>query len=147
MYPITYGSHLVSLVFGGVFERFPGLKWAFVEGGFCWVGPLLWRMDRYWSECRAELPWLTRAPSEVVREHVRFTSQPLEEPQGRDQLAAALEWADAAHLLMFSSDYPHWDFDDPAFVERHVPKALHDAVFRTNALEFYGLPATRPAVP
>lgn len=143
LYPITYASHLVSLVFGGVFERFPGLKWVFVEGGFCWVGPLLWRMDRYWSECRAELPWLNRAPSEVVRDHVRFTSQPIEEPTERHQLADALAWADAEHLLMFSSDYPHWDFDDPSFVVRQLPKALHDSVFRDTALDFYGLPAQR----
>ena len=145
LYPITYASHLVSLIFGGVFDRFPGLKWVFVEGGFCWVGPLLWRMDRYWSECRAELPELKRAPSEVVRSHVRFTSQPLEEPAERGTLAKALEWADAEHLLMFSSDYPHWDYDDPSFVVRQLPETLHDAVFRDTALDFYRLPARRPS--
>jgi predicted TIM-barrel fold metal-dependent hydrolase len=147
LYPITYASHLVSLVFGGVFERFPGLKWVFVEGGFCWVGPLLWRMDRYWNECRAELPWLKRAPSEVVRAHVRFTSQPLEETPEPAQLANALEWADAEHLLMYSSDYPHWDFDDAKFVLRQLPNVLHESVFRTNALDFYGLPPVRSVTP
>jgi uncharacterized protein len=143
LYPVTYGAHLVSLVYGGVFERFPDLKYAFVEGGFCWVGPLLWRMDRYWSELRSELPQLKRPPSEYVRDNVRFTSQPIEEPAEKGQLARALDWADAEKLLMYSSDYPHWDFDDPDYVVKHIPAALKDRVLFQNALEFYGMPPER----
>jgi uncharacterized protein len=143
LYPLTYGAHLVSLVFGGVFERFPNLRWAFIEGGFCWVGPLLERMDRRWEELRSELPWLKRRPSDYVRDHVRFSSQPIEEPADKRQLAAALDYARASELLMFSSDYPHWDFDDPDFVVRQLPRELHDAVLRDNALAFYRLPDVR----
>jgi predicted TIM-barrel fold metal-dependent hydrolase len=140
LYPLTYGAHLASLIFGGTFERFPELKYVFVEGGFCWVGPLLWRLDRQWEHLRSELPWVRRSPSEYVRDHVRFTSQPIEEPAEGGALERALEWADAEHLLMFSSDYPHWDFDDPAFVTRRLPRAIRDRVLCANALEFYGLP-------
>jgi predicted TIM-barrel fold metal-dependent hydrolase len=103
-------------------------------------------MDRHWEELRDELPWVTRRPSDYVRDNVRFSSQPIEEPAEKAQLAAALETAQASRLLMYSSDYPHWDFDDPAFVLRQIPRALHDRVLRDNALEFYRLPEIRSGV-
>jgi uncharacterized protein len=143
LYPTSYAAHLVSLVFNGVFERYPGLKFAFIEGGFAWVGPLLWRMDRYWAEFRDELSMVKRPPSEYVRDHVRFTSQPIEEPADKKDLANALDWARASELLLFATDYPHWDFDDPSFVMRQVPKGAGDRVFAENAIEFYDLPVMR----
>jgi predicted TIM-barrel fold metal-dependent hydrolase len=52
-----------------------------------------------------------------------------------------LKMMDAEHLLMFSSDYPHWDFDSPAQAFPKLPKQLHDRIFRNIAAEFYGLHA------
>jgi uncharacterized protein len=143
LYPMSYAAHFVSLIFNGVFERFPRLKYVFIEGGFSWVGPLLWRMDRYWEAFREELPEVKRRPSEYVFEHVRFTSQPIEEPSDKAQLANALDWAHAEKLLMFATDYPHWDFDDPGFVTRQLPASVRERVLSLNALEFYDLPSIR----
>jgi predicted TIM-barrel fold metal-dependent hydrolase len=47
---------------------------------------------------------------------------------------------DAEHLLMFASDYPHWDFDSPTQAFPKLPAALHERIFSENAREFYGLP-------
>ena len=46
---------------------------------------------------------------------------------------------DAEHLLMFASDYPHWDFDSPTHAFPKLPQKLHDRIFFENAREFYGL--------
>ncbi|WP_275691379.1 amidohydrolase family protein [Pseudonocardia broussonetiae] len=43
-----------------------------------------------------------------------------------------------ADVLMFSTDYPHWDFDDPhrAFRTR-VPADLHRRIMHDNASAQY----------
>jgi predicted TIM-barrel fold metal-dependent hydrolase len=40
---------------------------------------------------------------------------------------------------MFSSDYPHWDFDSPTHAFPRLPDRLHDRIFSANARAFYGL--------
>ena len=55
------------------------------------------------------------------------------------QLLASLEMLDAEHLLMFASDYPHWDFDSPTHAFPKLPAALHERIFSTNARTFYRL--------
>jgi len=145
LYSLLYATHLTSLIFEGVFEKFPALRVVFAEGGFSWIAPLLWRLDNLWTRLRAEIPLVKRRPSEYVRDHVRFTSQPIEEPSDPRHLRRVLEWVDAAHLLMFSTDYPHWDFDDPARVARQFPVEMRERVLRDNALDLYNLPPARRA--
>jgi len=132
-------AHLVSLLCHGVFERLPGLKVILLEGGVAWLPGILWRLDTNWRALRGEVPWLDRKPSEVAREHVRFTTQPLEHTDGRDALLfELLEAAGAPDTLLFASDYPHWDFDDPGNMLRRLPAAWHDAVLHDNAAALYG---------
>jgi predicted TIM-barrel fold metal-dependent hydrolase len=138
LYPITYAAHVTSLICGGTFDRFPELTYVFVEGGFSWILPLLWRLEHNWDELHDEVP-ARRRPIEYLREHMRFTSQPIEEPE-RSAFLRVLEWADAGSLLLFSSDYPHWDFDDPHQIRQRIPNNLRRRVFRDNAIDVYGLP-------
>jgi predicted TIM-barrel fold metal-dependent hydrolase len=120
-YPQSFQSQMISLVFEGVFERFPDLKVVLQEGGFAWMTWLMWRMDSAWERFRDEVPHLERAPSEIVREHFWFTTQPIEEPEKPHQFAQL--WDDLAMptKALFASDYPHWDFDDP---DQALPSSL-----------------------
>jgi uncharacterized protein len=130
---------VASLVFEGVFERFPGLKVVLIEGGFAWAPALCWRMDKAWQRLRSETPHVKRPPSEYVREHVWFTTQPIEEPEHPEHLADIMEWV-GWDRLMFSTDYPHWDFDDPQQVFRFkVADDKKAMVLRDNAKALYGL--------
>jgi len=132
-------SSLVSMIFEGVFDEFPNLKLVLVEGGFGWLPPLMWRMDREWERMRKEVPHVKRPPSEYVRENVWVTSQPIEEPENNRHLYDVLRWM-GADRLMFSTDYPHWDFDHPDFVFK-VPLSPTEkaAIMRENAVSLYGL--------
>jgi uncharacterized protein len=134
----TMQAVLTSLVVEGVFEELPDLRVLMVEGGFAWVPALCWRLDAQWKRFREEVPHLKLEPSEYVRRNVWFTTQPIEEPERQRDLADVIGWIGVDRLL-FSTDYPHWDFDHPQQVFRGVLDARERAqVFRDNAKAFYG---------
>ncbi len=136
----TFIAHLISLVTEGVFIKFPTLKFVLIEGGVSWLPPILWRLDKNWKALRQTTPWLDRLPSEIVREHVALTTQPLEEPAQPHHLQLMLDMFDAGRMLMFSSDFPHWDGDAPDFVGRAFRGELLRRVMSETARELYRLP-------
>jgi uncharacterized protein len=134
----VFQANLISLVCHGVFERFPDLKVVVTEGGIGWIPDVLWRLDKNVRGLRDEVPWVRRLPSEYVFDHVRFTSQPLPEPKRREHLHVLCEIARADRTLMFSSDYPHWDFDSPRHALTALPSEIRQRVRVDNAVETYG---------
>lgn len=137
--PTFYSVHVASFIFEGVFEKFPTLKVGMLEGGFAWVPPLMWKMDLDWKGLRHQTPWVEKLPSEYLKEHIRFATQPMEEPADPDALKHVIKWMDGEHTLMFATDYPHWDWDDPAMTLVGFPDDLRRRIFSTNALETYGI--------
>jgi predicted TIM-barrel fold metal-dependent hydrolase len=130
---------LTSLVMEGVFDKFPGLKVVLVEAGFAWAPTLAWRLDAQWKRMRHELPGVKRPPSEYIREHVWFTTQPVEEPERVEDIRSILEWI-GWDRVMFSTDYPHWDSDDPRYAFKiRMSDVERRGIFRDNAMNFYGL--------
>jgi predicted TIM-barrel fold metal-dependent hydrolase len=134
----VFHANLTSLVCHGAFERFPELRVVITEGGVAWVPDVLWRLDKNVKGLRDEIPWIRRLPSEYVFEHVRFTTQPFVEPRRREHLVALCDMVRAEKTLMFSSDYPHWDFDDPARALTWLPDDVRNRVRADNAVELYG---------
>lgn len=140
--PTVAMTHVVSLICQGAFERLPELRIVLVESGVAWLPSLLWRLDANWKALRAETPWVRCLPSETVREHVRFTTQPLEQPLHGDDLRTLLEMIDGlADTLMFATDYPHWDVDTPGLVARRLPAEWRERVMAENARALYRLPS------
>lgn len=134
----AFQDQVTSMVFSGMFERFPTLRIVLIEGGIAWLAPLMWRLDRAWRLLGAEVPHLDRPPSEVVRERFWVTTQPVDEPpRGRD-FVAMLEQIDMPDRILFATDYPHWDFDSP---DHALPSAigaeLRRRIMRENALALY----------
>ena len=86
----------------------------------------MWRMDAAWSLLKSEVPHLKRLPSEYIREHLYLTTQPVEEPHKPGQFADLMEqFGDMADHIVFASDYPHWDSDDPDFA---LPVGLNEEI-------------------
>jgi predicted TIM-barrel fold metal-dependent hydrolase len=137
--PTNYMTHVNSLVCEGVFEKFPGLNFVCIEGGLGWLPSLMWRMDKNYKGLRSSAPWLRRLPSEYIKDRVYFTTQPIEEPGNPEFLHRMIEMAGVEDRIMYSSDYPHWDYDSPKVVQTAFPKAIRDRVMAGNAMRLYGL--------
>ncbi|RAV20116.1 amidohydrolase family protein [Paenibacillus contaminans] len=135
----NFMAHLISLVCEGVFEKFPRLRFVLVEGGVAWLPHLMWRLDKNYKALRWTVPWLKKMPSEYIRENCFLTTQPIEEPEDFEQLKQIFDMIDAERMLLFSSDYPHWDFDDPTHILRRLPEESRRRIFYQNAKELYNL--------
>jgi len=132
-------AHAVSLIAEGVFEKFPGLKVLFDEVDQFWAAGLMWHMDADWKSLRDQTPWVKRLPSEYFLDHIRVGSQPMLEAANNAQFMCMLEAMHAERTLVYSSDWPHWDWDDPATTFPKLPESLHRRVFADNARELFGL--------
>lgn len=137
-------SSVVSLVLEGTFQRFPGLKVVMAEFGFTWVPHVIWRMDREWRSLRVETPWLDRPPSEYMHEHITYTTQPFDEPEPFEQMLEVMDMIKAQDVLLFSSDYPHWDNEFPDNTLNKFPADLQRRIAYENALRVFPR-LTRPA--
>jgi predicted TIM-barrel fold metal-dependent hydrolase len=89
---------------------------------------------------------IKRKPSDYVKDHIKFTTQPLDYPEDKTELTRALEWMEADRILLYSSDYPHWTFDDPRWLVKHLPEAFREAIMFRNGIETYKLPETVAAL-
>ncbi|WP_405083555.1 amidohydrolase family protein [Paenibacillus psychroresistens] len=137
--PTNYMTHVNSLVCEGVFEKFPKLKFVGIEGGISWLPHLMWRMDKNYKAMRASAPWLKRLPSEYIKEHFYFTTQPIEEPGNKQYLEQIIEMSGMEDNIMYSSDYPHWDFDNPKVVMASFSKRIRSKIMAENAMNLYKL--------
>ena len=133
-----------SLIFEGVFDRFPGLKVALVEVGMYWAVPFSWRLDHSWKLHREEVPHLQRRPSDYFKEHFYFSTQPIEEPDDPKDYLRVVESVEntfGPDRVMFASDYPHWDFDSPYFsVPRSLPDDMRRRILGENASKLFNIP-------
>jgi predicted TIM-barrel fold metal-dependent hydrolase len=94
---------LGTLIYDGLFDRFPKLRGGCIEQGAGWVVSWMRHLDygrRAFKRTEPPLERLELAPSEYVRRHLKFTPYP-GEPVGWMIEQCGPE------LFMFSSDYPH----------------------------------------
>src|SRR6185437_2470907 len=93
-----------------------------------------------WRSLRRLVPWVRRAPSAYLREHVRFTTQPLDQPGDPRQLRESLEQVSPEDLLLYASDYPHNHAASPeeALLPLLTPGAARKVAYE-NARAWYRL--------
>ena len=101
--PVPPAQTLATMIFDGVFERFPDLRVGVIEQGAIWVPSWMRQMEAAFDAfVRHEdrLQQLSMRPSEYVRRQIRFTPYPTED----------VGWIIAQagpEVCLFSSDYPH----------------------------------------
>ncbi|MER8374476.1 amidohydrolase family protein [Mesorhizobium sp. M0488] len=137
--------HMTNWVLQGIPERFPGLKSLWVESGLAWIPFLMQRLDDQFLMRQSEAPALKMLPSDYMRQHCWYSSQPMERSNMK-ALEVTFEMIAAETQLLWSSDWPHFDFD--------TPRVIHDLPFLgetakrnilgRNAQALFRLPDRRP---
>ncbi|MCY0894839.1 MAG: amidohydrolase family protein [Alicyclobacillaceae bacterium] len=130
---------IMSLVCEGVLEKFPKLKFVFVEYGFAWLPSVMWRLDKNWKGLRDEIPWVKMLPSDYIRRNIRLGTQPMEESFHPKDIVTLVQMAKAEDMLVFASDYPHWDGEYSPKVFAAFPDDMKRKIFYDNASQAYRL--------
>ena len=136
----VFQSQVISIIAEGVFDRFPDLRMALIEGGFIWMPSLMWRLDKEWKGLRSNTPWVRRPPSDYIRDHFRLTVQPVGAPPEPRYILQTIEQMESETMLMFATDYPHWHYDDEDEAwPVALPEPLNNNIWSENARAFYRL--------
>jgi len=133
----AFQGQVTSLICEGVFQKFPALKVALLESGFTWLPAHLWRLTKYWRGLRMEIPWVDRSPADIVRSNIRLSLRPVDGPPDRDGLLRLLDHMQSDELLLFSTDYPHWQFDGMEAMPPAIPDDLARKIMIDNPRATY----------
>jgi len=139
-FPLYNMIQASNIIINGIPERFPDLKFLFIEAGVFWIPFLMGRLDSDYLFLHADAPLLTKRPSEYMR-NFYFTSQPLEYTDNNTYMKSVFELFDAENQLLYASDYPHQDFDTPASIY-DIPFLSEQAkrkILGENALNLFNM--------
>lgn len=133
---------MTSLLTEGTPAKFPDLNFTFLESGIGWVPYMMFRWNKEYSMRRIEAPLLEKAPEEYIRDQFYFASQPLGEPQNPEHLQDIINVM-GTDRLMLATDYPHWDFDHPDALGKHIrtffDEDVREQVLSGNAIKAFDL--------
>jgi hypothetical protein len=107
--------HLTNFIMNGIPERFPRLKILLIESGLAWLPFMAQRLDNEYLMRSSEAPLLKKKPSDYIRENFYYSTQPIE-LTNLEALEVTMKMIGADTQLMFSSDWPHWDFNLPSTI-------------------------------
>jgi len=128
----------LSVIWGGVCDRFPRIRVAFLESGGGWIAPWLDRMDRHFDDQGFNDSNLTTRPSELFQRNCWISFEPVE-----GSLSVLADYI-GPHKILWATDYPHPDGFFPG-----APKLIADRpelsvetkrqILAGGAKGFYGL--------
>lgn len=114
---LNNAAQLTSVVVQGVPEKFPDLDIVFQESGLFWVPTMMHRLDAEYMKRQSEAPLLQKRPSKYMQEFY-YGTQPMEQPLNPTHLEYVFEMIGGPDRLMYTSDYPHWDYDPPSVITK-----------------------------
>jgi uncharacterized protein len=120
-----------------VFAKFPLLCVVLMESGVSWLPAYLWRFTKFWKGLRSEVPWVSGPPAEIVREHVRLTIQPFDAPPDAASIDRLMNQIGSEEILLFATDYPHWQFDGDQAVPAGISPRLRNKMMADNPRRTY----------
>jgi predicted TIM-barrel fold metal-dependent hydrolase len=129
----------MDIIMGGVMERFPSLRCAFLEANCGWLPFWLGRMDEHyeWREPYGEMTHLSMPPSEY------FRRQGFGAVECDEEFVKHVVDAIGDDSLVTTTDYPHGDSKYPKAMDLFLSLPISDKskqkILWDNALRLYAL--------
>jgi len=133
----AFQSQLMSLVTEGVFAKYPELTVVLMESGVSWLPAFMWRLTKFWKGLRSEIPWVSDPPTSIIRDRVKLTLQPFDGPTDDGGVARLMDHIGSDEMLLFSTDYPHWQFEGEAAMPAGFDATLAKKIMADNPLRTY----------
>jgi predicted TIM-barrel fold metal-dependent hydrolase len=130
-----------NLVFSGLLERFPKLKWVLAESGIGWFNYTLESLDHEWERRSLWKHGIKNRPSEQLKKQVHLSSWFEAEGVKAVQIDKS--------RLMWQSDFPHNPSTFPISRQvidrsfRDISKETRDRILYKNVLDLYKEEETR----
>jgi predicted TIM-barrel fold metal-dependent hydrolase len=137
--PFNLMIGIMTLIGGGIMEKYPRIKFVFLEIGAAWLPYWMWRMDDHYSRSMHQPAGVPKKPSDYVKSESCFVSCEPDE----DGLAHTTEVI-GTERIVFASDYPHGDCDFPHSVVKFrrrtdISEEIKGRILWDNAARLYGI--------
>jgi predicted TIM-barrel fold metal-dependent hydrolase len=134
----TPAQLIPNLIFSGILDRYPNLKWVCAETGLGWVNYVLEACDHEWERRRLWEEGIRTRPSDLFRRQIYVDFW-------YEMAGIELRHTVGVDKIMWESDYPHiastypksWSFVDQTLAG--VPEPERKKMLYENALSLYGL--------
>ncbi|WP_435317026.1 amidohydrolase family protein [Haloarchaeobius sp. TZWSO28] len=146
VHPVRAMMNTGNMIMTGVFDKFPDLNIAMIEGGVNWVPFLSNRLDEMYQDHPEDIQmvermydegwtYLDKLPSEYVEANFTFSSQPMMIPKNTRHFKAQLEMINAKKSLMFATDFPHYttELHNWTFESSVIDEELRTQILSKNA--------------
>ncbi len=137
-FPFDQMTAMTAMVSGGVFDRHPALRVAYLEAGVGWVPYFVERMHEHWEKRGSWIPngW-RKDPRAYVEAGNIWVSCESEEAT----IPAVVELL-GSDFILWASDYPHWDgawpeSTAPLRQRRDLSESVRAKIAGGNARRFY----------
>lgn len=125
-HPVGLFIQLTDIIFSGVFDAFPKLRIAFLEGGCSWVPFMMDRLDYEYDAVQGAVAHrsLKKRPSEYISTGENFWVSP---EMGEKHLRYVVDVMGGADRLLYASDFPHEPLPDDIIGD--IPEFLENPQF------------------
>jgi predicted TIM-barrel fold metal-dependent hydrolase len=142
-FPFDQMAAMTAIVSGGVLERHPRLRVAFLEAGVTWVPYFLDRLHEHFEKRGDWIPdgWRRDPRDYLARGQIYVSCEP------EETLLPAVVDALGADFVLYASDYPHWDSEFPESSKplrerRDLDDGARAKILGANAARLFGIPTS-----